>query len=113
VVRQSSPRGGGGNCGGGGFDSGVVDGELQHRRRQEAVGSSGGFMCGPVGEEKARGGKGGNGGRSAPFEAGEAARAIGEGGGVRLGVPHGGREGGGVFRSTDRVLDRQGRVTHG
>jgi hypothetical protein len=110
-VRQSSSRGGGGNWGGGGFDSGAVNGELQHRRRQEAVGSSGGFMRGPVGEQKARGGKGGNGGRSAPFEAGEAARAIGEGSGLGCRMEDG--KGGVAFRSTDRVLDRQGRVTHG
>jgi hypothetical protein len=46
----SSLRGGG--CSGGGFDFGTVDGKLRHRRRQEVVGSGGGFMRIPVGGEK-------------------------------------------------------------
>jgi hypothetical protein len=57
----------GGGCSDGCFDSGVVDGELQHQCRQEAVGSGAGFVCGPVEEEIVRRGKGGDGGRSGPF----------------------------------------------
>jgi hypothetical protein len=48
----SSPR-----RGGGGFSSGAVDGELRHRRGQEAMGSSGGFVHVPLGGEKEYGGK--------------------------------------------------------
>jgi hypothetical protein len=54
-------------CGGGGFDSSVVDGELQHWRRQEVAGSGGGFVRGLIGEEMAQGGKGDDGERSTPF----------------------------------------------
>jgi hypothetical protein len=49
------PRGG--SCSGGGFDSDVVDGELWHRCKEEAVGSGGGFTRIPVGGERECGGK--------------------------------------------------------
>jgi hypothetical protein len=46
----SSPRGG--DCSGGSIYSSTVDGELRHRRGQEAMGSGGGFVLVPVGGEK-------------------------------------------------------------
>jgi hypothetical protein len=65
VAQWSSLRGEG--CGGGGFDSGAVDGELRHSRRQEVAGSGGSFMRGPIREEMAQGGKCEDGERLTPF----------------------------------------------
>jgi hypothetical protein len=50
VPWKSSPRGG--DCSGGSIYSSTVDGELRHRRGQEAMGSGGGFVLVPVGGEK-------------------------------------------------------------